>query len=131
MESLKNEMAEQEYNFIIKNTWQIDSYANDIKKVLEHPNFTFKRERPCWNDLQRAFEEGTVCEVVLDAVTLDEQDGDIVLHRVVILDINDREIIFHDPRTNKSMPIRKEHIELFKKAWLSVLDSPELCIYKK
>ena len=125
IESLKDEMAKEEYKFIMKNTYQIDSYSKDIKKVLAHQNFIFKRKKPTWDDLQQALERGAVCEVVLDSVTLDGKNGKIGLHRVVVLDINDKEIIFHDPRTNKSMPKRKEDVKLFKKAWLDALESPE------
>ena len=131
IESLKNEIAEEEYQFIVEHTYKIDSYSEDIKKVLAHPNFIFKRQRPTWNDLIEAFKSGAVCEIVLDSVTLDGKNGRISLHRVIVLDINERIITFHDPRTNKSRPKRTENIQLFKKAWLETLDSPELCIYKK
>jgi len=130
-ESLKKEMAKEEYDFIIKNTYQIDSYSEEIKKVLAHPNFTFKRQRPTWNDLQQAFNRGAVCEVVLDSVALDGKKGKIELHRVEILDITKKDVVFHDPRTSKPMPRRKESIKLFKKAWLDSLDGPELCVYEK
>lgn len=127
------EVAEDEYKFILNNTWQIDSYSEDIKKVLAHPNFIFKRERPTLQNLKDAFQRGAVCEVVLDSLILDEQEkpNKISLHRVVILDITDKEITFHDPRTNNPRPKRKENIELFTKAWLERLTVPELCIYEK
>ena len=80
--------------------------------------------------MQQAFERGAVCEVVLDAVTLDNKKGKIALHRAVVLGMNDREVTFHDPRTNKPRPKRKENIKLFKKAWLDALESPELCVYE-
>ncbi len=131
IESLKDDISKEEYDFLVKHTWQIDSYSDDIKKVLAHPNFIFKRQRPTWNDLQEAFDRGAVCEVVLDPVTLDKKNGIIELHRVVVLDIKNNKITFHDPRTNKPRPARVESIELFKKAWLEALVEPELCVYEK
>ena len=130
-ESLRDEMVGEEYKFIVENTWQINSYSEDIRKVLAHPNFIFKRERPTFQDLKDAFQRGAVCEVVLDATALDSKEGKIILHRVEILDITDEEITFHDPRTNNPRPKRKENIELFKKAWLERLDGPELCVYEQ
>ncbi|MBT4277844.1 hypothetical protein HOD96_03820 [Candidatus Falkowbacteria bacterium] len=131
IEGLKNSISKKEYNFIVEHTYNIDSYSDDIKKVLTHPNFTFKKQRPNWEDLVSAFNDGAVCEVVLDSVTLDKKENDFSLHRIVVLDITNKYIIFHDPRTKKSMPKRKEKIELFKKAWLEKLQGPELCIYQK
>ncbi len=81
--------------------------------------------------MQEAFDRGAVCEVVLDSVTLDGEEGEISLHRVVVLGIKKDKIIFHDPRTNKPRPARVESIELFKKAWLEALSEPELCVYEK
>lgn len=126
---LKNTISKKEYEFITTKTKNIDSYSEDIKKILAHPNFTFKKQRPTWNNLVNAFNKGSACEVVLDSKTLDKKEG-FSLHRVEIIDINNKYIVFHDPR-KKPMPARKESIKLFKKAWLEKLKGPELCIYEK
>lgn len=130
IEGLKGSISENEYNFIVNNTKEINSYSKDIKKVINHPNFTFKKQRPTWQDLVNAFREGAVCEVVLDSKTLNGKEG-FALHRVVVLDINDENITFHDPSKKNPRPARIESIDLFKKAWLDSLEGPELCIYKK
>lgn len=126
---LKDGISENEYNFIITKTKDINSYTEDIKKVLTHPNFTFIRQRPTWDNLVDAFNKNSVCEVVLDSRTLDQEEG-FSLHRVEVLDINEKEITFHDPR-KEARPARKESIELFKTAWLDKLEGPELCIYTR
>ncbi len=130
MEGLKGSISENEYNFITNKTKDINSYSEDIKKVLAHPNFIFKRQRPTWEDLIEAFQDGAVCEVVLDSKTLNQQKG-FALHRVVVLGVDEESITFHDPSKKNPRPARKESIDLFKKAWLDSLEGPELCIYKK
>jgi hypothetical protein len=126
-------ISKEELEIYKNKTYKVEEYSEVIKKVLAHSNFIFKRERPTWEDLEKAFQRGAVCEVVLDCLTLDEQEKSdkISLHRVIVLDITDKEIVFHDPRTNKPRPKRKESIELFKKAWLERLNGPELCIYER
>lgn len=132
IEGLKNSISEKEYNFIISKTKDINSYSDDIRKVLNHPNFTFKKQKPTWEDLEKAFREGAVCEAVLDSKTLNGQVG-FALHRVVVLDIDndDKKITFHDPSKTNPKPAKEESIDLFKKAWLDSLEDPELCVYKK
>jgi len=80
------------------------------------------------DDLINAYNRGAVCEVVLNSRALDNKDG-IVLHRVEILYIDDNKVIFHDPR-KEPRPAREETKEFFKKAWLEMPDSPELCVYE-
>ena len=129
IEGLKSPISKDEYDFITTHTKDINSYSKDIEKVLSHPNFTFKKQRPLWKDLTDAFGQGSVCEVVLDSRTLDRKEG-FSLHRVEVLDINENVITFHDPR-EEARPGRKESVELFKTAWLDKLEGPELCIYSR
>lgn len=130
IEGLKENVSEKELKYYVEHTKDIESYSDDIKKVLAHPNFTHKQERPNWNDLLEAYEDGAVCEITLDSASLDQKEG-FSMHRVVVLNLDDKFITFHDPRKNKFLPKRKESIELFQKAWLEKVDGPELCIYKK
>ncbi len=133
IDTLGDSISKEELKIYKDKTYKSENYAETIKKVLAHPNFIFKRKKPTFQNLKDSFQRGAVCEVILDCLTLDKQ-GDvnkISLHRVVILDITDKEITFHDPRTNNPRPKRRENIKLFKKAWLERLDGPELCIYKR
>jgi len=129
LQGLKNSASEKEFNFYINYTKNIKGYSEDIKKVLTHPNFTFKRQRLAWENLVEAYNQGGVCEVVLDSASLDKKAG-FTPHRVVILEIDKDTIVFHDPR-KEPRPARRESLELFKKAWLEAMDEPELCIYNK
>lgn len=128
IEGLRQSISKKEFDFLMANTKDIEEYSEDIKEILRHPNFTYKRQKSDWNDLIKAYNNGAVCEVVLNSQALDGKDG-FSLHRVVVLEINDRDIIFHDPR-KKPRPARKESIDLFQKAWLAG-EGAELCIYEK
>ena len=129
IDGLKENISKKELEYYIEHTKDIESYSDDIKKVLAHPNFTHKQAQPTMNDLLTAFNSGAVCEVTLNSASLDQLEG-FTMHRVVVLDIDDKYIIFHDPRKNKFLPKRKEIIKFFKKVWLEKIDGPELCIYK-
>jgi len=130
IEGLKKTISEQEFDFYVNHTKDINIYSDDIKRVLAHPNFTHNQKKPTWSDLVDAFSRGAVCEIVLDSATLDKEES-FSLHRVVVLDIDKDYIIFHDPRSGRPRPGRKERIKEFKKAWLERLEAPELCTYKK
>ena len=126
-EGLKKSVGEEEFRFYKENTRDLGVYSEDIRKVLRHKNFTHIKTKPTFADLEKAYQNGAVCEVVLDSATLDGDSG-FSLHRVVILDVGDV-MTFHDPREDKAMPSRKINRELFEKAWLQAIEEPELCVY--
>jgi hypothetical protein len=125
---LKKSISKKEFEFYKKNTKDLEILTKDIQKVMSHKNFIYHQQKPEFYNLTKAFSEGGVCEVVLDSRTLDNRDG-FSLHRVVVLDIADKEITFHDPR-EKPRPARQESVKLFEKAWLKAVSEPELCIYR-
>lgn len=129
LDGLKKSAGKAEFEFYLKNTKKLESYDQDIKKVLDHPNFTYNRKKPEFIDLERVLDKGVVCEVVLNADVLNGKEG-FNLHRVVILDINENKVAFHDPRREENLPPRIENKDLFEKAWLGI-NEPELCIYSK
>lgn len=129
IEGLKKSVSEKEFRFYQKNTKDLDKLTEDIRKVMRHKNFTYHQQKPKFSDLVAVYNKGYVCEAVLDSRTLDGKKG-FSLHRVVILDVNGKDIVFHDPR-EKPRPARKESIKLFCKAWLEAVSEPELCVYKK
>lgn len=129
IKGLRKSVSEKEFGFYKKNTKDLNELTEDIRKVMKHKNFTYYQQRPKFSDLLKAFNKGSVCEVVLDARTLDNGEG-FSLHRIVILDVNEKNVTFHDPR-EKPQPARKETIELFRKSWLEAVSEPELCVYRK
>lgn len=109
----------------------IDKLTKEQEKYLKSWEVgTFYKKIPTFFDLENAFKKGSVCEVTLDARTLDGKDG-FSMHRVVILDIINNSIIFHDPRLNELKPARVENKKLFIKSWLNTAACPKLCIYSK
>lgn len=129
LKGLKRTVPEKEFNYYLKNSYDLEGLTADIPLVVNHPNFTHKRQNPTVADLNKAVKEQKICEVVLDSHTLDNIDG-FSLHRVVVLDINKDTVTFHDPRL-KPRPYRKEDISHFKKAWLEKVSETELCIYSR
>lgn len=126
IEGLKNSISEKEFDYIKTNTKNFDAYPALIEEVLENDKFTYNREKPSFKHLEKEFNSGAICEVVLDAGTLNHEE-EFALHRVVIIDITDNEIVFHDPQKNPR-PARRESRDHFINAWQK---APELCIYKK
>jgi hypothetical protein len=129
VEGLKASVPKKEFEFYLNNTKNLELMTDDIKKVLNHHHFTHHQQNPKLSDLISSLKAGNVCEVVLDAKTLDRKEG-FSLHRVVVLDANDHTVTLNDPRPNP-MPARKEPTSLFVKAWLEAVNEPELCIYHK
>lgn len=128
-EGLKESIGEKEFLFYKENTKDLGAYSEDIKRVLQHKNFTHIKAKPTFVHLEKAYRNGAVCEVVLDSATLDGDSG-FSLHRVVILEVGDS-VTFHDPREDKAMPSRRISSELFEKGWLQAIKEPELCAYFK
>ncbi len=130
LEGLKGSVPQKEFEYYLNNTKDLDAFSKDIGKLFASPGFTYHQRKPEILDLVHGFREGWVPELTLDAQTLDQKPG-FSLHRVVVLEVTHEDIVFHDPRLKEPRPARKESIELVKKAWLSALDAPELCLYKE
>jgi hypothetical protein len=128
VQALKDSVPENEYDYYIKNTFNLDSYQEDIKKVITNPNFSYFRRKPEMTDLEKALAKGAVCEVVLNSPTLSGEKR-ISLHRVAVLEVSSESVIFHDPGSRGAN--YKAEKELFEKAWLGELSAPELCVYEK
>lgn len=127
LEGLRKSTSEKEFNYYINNSFDLESYSEDIKKILAHPNFTYHRIKPTFEMLKTAVKNGNICEVVVDARTLQGRDG-FSLHRVVVLGADDNFVTFHDPGDKPNVKVAKD---LFVKAWLETVTDSELCIYKQ
>jgi len=126
---LKETLSEKNFNYIKTHTKDLDSLTKELEMLLKNTKFIYHKQRPTFNLLKKAVNESNPCEVVLDSHTLDKVKG-FALHRVVVTDIDDHYVTFHDPRPNPRAN-RKETIEHFNAAWLEALDEPELCIYSR
>lgn len=128
-EALRKSVSVKEFEFYKNNTKDLESLTEDIKKMMHHKNFIYHQEKPTFQQLEEALKREAVCEVVLDSHSLDNIEG-FALHRVVVLEIKNGTVTFHDPRP-VPRPFRKETIEHFRKAWLTAVNEPELCIYTR
>lgn len=129
VEALKNSISTKDYEWLMKNSLDLNEVGKDIKSVFANKNFTSIRSKPTFEILDNAFKKDSVCEVIVDARTLDRKKG-YSLHRVVVTDITPDKIVFHDPR-EIPRPNKVESKKHFIKAWLGSADDPELCIYSK
>lgn len=128
---LRRSLPTKEFEWYQSATRDLDALSSDVAAVINNPALTYHMRKPVWNDLIKAHERGALCEAVLDSPTLDDVEG-FELHRVVILDVTDSTVTFHDPRLeSESIPSRRVPAELFKAAWLDAFSAPELCIYEK
>jgi len=128
---LKETVPNEEFAYYQKHTNNLDSYTKDIQQLLKNNAYVQQQRNPTWDDLLKELGNGAVCTAVLDACALDNKEG-FDLHQVVILDVTDKDIIFHDPRAkDKAKPHRIESIQHFKFAWLEKVSAPSLCAYKK
>jgi hypothetical protein len=129
VDGLRKNLSEKEFNYIYTHTKDLEALREDLKLINKHPNFTYHRQKPNMALLRTAIEAGNPAEVVLDSHTLDRIDG-FALHRVVVTDMDDSFVTFHDPR-EIPQPYRKVSLEHFENSWLRAVKEPELCIYEK
>ncbi len=127
---LKESVPKEEYDFYLNATHDIHALSALIPQIFDKPGFVYVRRKPTFADLQHAIAQGAVCEVVLDARALDGKTG-FSLHRVVVLEVTDSSVVFHDPRPVTPRAARVETVEHFCRAWLSAVNAPELCVYAK
>ncbi len=128
--ALKSSMPEAECAYFEKNTYDLDALRDVIGKVLRNNNVQYNYRKPCFNDLQSNIADGKVCCVVLNNNALEKRDG-LELHQVLVLDITDEHVIFHNPLgQGKAQAAQKETIEHFRYAWLEATASPGLCVYE-
>ncbi len=126
---LKRSLSEKEFTYIQTHTRDLETLSKEVASVLDNPLFIYHRQKPTMELLNQAITNGNPAEVVLDSHTLDRIDG-FALHRVVVTDIDDETVTFHDPRENPR-PHRRESLAHFEKSWLKAVAEPELCVYEK
>ncbi len=128
-DGLKKSTPEKEFGYYFKHTKNLDTYGASISALLNHPNFTYHREKPEFQHLEHALHDGKICEVVLNSKALRNKDG-FSLHRVIVLDLTDTGAILHDP-SHSGGPNLRVSKEKFLRAWLKTTSAPELCTYSK
>ena len=126
-DSLKGTLAEDEFNFYKEVTYDLNKVGKQIKLTYRHPNFTYEKKKLSWIDVVTEFNKPGICDLTLNSRALNHLEG-FIGHRVVLIDITDTEVIFHDPNKKGTGAYRHEPIEHFKTVFENI-DGPELARY--
>jgi len=127
IEGLKRSIPTEEFAWYEKNTYDLGEVTEHLQKTLRHPNFTYLHRQPTWQDVVAEHAKPGICDIVLNSQALNHKDG-VAAHRIVLLDITDTEVIFHDPNFDGSGVHRREPLAHFKRA-LEALESRALARY--
>ena len=124
---LKNSIPPEEFTWYEENTYDLNAVTGHIQEAFAHPNFTYIRKKPTWDDVVAEYEKPGICDIVLNSRTLNHKEG-FAAHRVVLIEITDKDVIFHDPNSDGSGAYRHEPIDHFKMA-VENIESPALARY--
>ena len=127
VEGLKDSIPADEFAWYEKNTYDLAAVTKDLQKIIKHPHFTNIHRQPTWQDVVVEHAKSGICDITLNSKLLNHEEG-IAVHRVVLLDITDKEVIFHDPNFDGSGIHRRESIEHFRRS-LESLESRALARY--
>lgn len=98
-----------------------------MRQTLDHANFTLNHRKPTWRDVQAEYAKPGICDIVLNSQVLNHKTG-FAAHRIVLIEMTNTEVVFHDPNYEGTGAYRREPIEHFKRAFES-MESPALARY--
>lgn len=124
---LQNSIPAEEFNWYKENTYDLDEVTGHIQEAFAHSNFNYIRKKPDWDDVVAEYNRPGICDLVLNSHALNRKEG-FAAHRVVIIEITDTEVVFHDPNYEGSGAYRHEPIDHFRKAF-EAIESPALARY--
>lgn len=124
---LRESVPAKEFKYYEKYTYDMNLERTRIMEMYHHSNFEHKRKTPSWSEVVKEHNSTGVVDVTLNSRTLNRGDG-VAVHRVVLLDITDTKVVFHDPQDDWSGKSREETTDHFRSAFES-LEGPELCRY--
>lgn len=125
---LKSTVSEKEFQFYEENTYDLEQTGKQAKAAFDHPNFTYFQKNLTWHDVLDNFNKPGICDISIDGRLLNDKPG-FSLHRVLLVDITDEAVTFHDPNFENNGDYRKLPIQTFRSNFES-LDSPELARYR-
>jgi len=126
-EGLKQSLAPEEFKWIAENTYSLEDVQKQLSLSFDHPHFKYVKRRVTWDDVVDEFQKPGICDLTLNLQALNHQSG-FVSHRVVLIDVSDSEVVFHDPNFDNSGAYRHEPLAHFKEVFESI-EGPELCRY--
>jgi hypothetical protein len=127
VEGLKRSVPEEEFDWYEANTFDLNEVTGHIREAFNHNNFSFVHRKPIWEDVLAEYAKPGICDIVLNSRALNHKEG-FAAHRVVLIEINDTEVVFHDPNYDGSGEYRHEPRVHFRKAF-EAIESPALARY--
>ncbi|HTE22307.1 MAG TPA: hypothetical protein VK674_04680 [Candidatus Limnocylindria bacterium] len=127
VDALKKSVPQKEFDWYNKNTYDLNEVTGHLQEVLAHNHFTFNQRKPTWEDIVAEYNKPGICDIVLNSKTLNREEG-FAAHRVVLIEITDSEVIFHDPNHDGSGSYRHESNDHFRAAF-EAMESPALARY--
>ncbi len=124
---LQNSVSPEEFRWYEENTYDLNEVTGRIQQAFHHPNFAYFRKKPTWEDVVAEYEKPGICDIVLNLHALNRKEG-FAAHRVVLIEITSKEVVFHDPNDDGSGKYRHEPINHFKRV-LESTESPALARY--
>ncbi len=105
-------VGEEVGNWQIKHT-NLPLEIERAKQLLK--NSLVEKSEPSLDDIRRYISDGWLVRVLVNSRTLNGKEG-YVGHSVVVTDIDDLNVVFHDPGL-PPIPNRQVSCELFEKSW--------------
>ncbi|MDR1032620.1 MAG: hypothetical protein LBL84_01260 [Candidatus Nomurabacteria bacterium] len=128
LKGFEKSISPESFEYYNKVTFDIGKDTKDLQALFGQPGFDFVQKQVTWDDVVREFHKPGICDVSINLRVIDDEDG-FVGHRVVLLDITDDEVVFHDPRSKPGYAKRHEPLVKFKRAFDDIPDGAELCRY--
>lgn len=124
---LQRSVPEEEFKWYQANTYDLKEVTAHIRKAFNHSNFSFIHRKPTWDDVLAEYNQPGICDIVLNSHALNSKEG-FAAHRVVLIEVDNKEVVFHDPNYDGSGAYRHESVARFRKAFES-MESPALARY--
>lgn len=109
LRALEASVSPEAYRYYLANTKDMDVWLKDIAGIVDHPNFVQEKRDATMADIHTAHQQGCVCEAVLNSCSLENKPG-FALHRVLVLEIGQGEVILHDPVRPGDAPQPHRHV---------------------
>jgi hypothetical protein len=128
IDGYRKSVSEEHFNYVTGQTFDIKKDTKNLQKLYGNPVFHFVKKVVDWEDVLENFRKPGICDLTLAMGVIDGKN-ELLLHRVVLLDITDTEVIYHDPNNAGNGANRHTPIDIFKKAFLAIPDGSEICHY--
>ncbi len=115
VEGLRRSVSVDEFAYYQNNTFDLADEGRQISLVFDHPHFYYTKKNITWTDVVAEFAKPGICDITLNSHYLNRTRG-LAVHRVVIIDINPQEVVFHDPNRGGTGAYRRESTDHFRRS---------------